>query len=967
MFLFAAALDKLLAFSAPFLGRGGGFTESVAMITQFAQLVIPVRGTPVDKATGLRQAVPALVGVAPPGWVVQVKVTRDDLAVVAAVVLAFDTPDRGAINIGDDKSVAGGRVHDDTAPFSGAAVPALDFTIRNALADEEQQSSSFDAGVEPSYFAILANSGVTAGNNGADSDGFAAVGAVRLVSLDALEQFLSPADFISDFCRGHLWLAVRVGGIRGINGVAASVRAAKAAPFGGADGFVSRPSAQPGAVALEVVVLITDAAVEGLPSERASALTLPAESGSRVKLDITGPEQQRGKVAGLAAELPVVQCAPAAVAVAAEAAAAAEAAEAAEAADFQSGQFFYPELWRQPAGGPDLERAACARRLGFGHHALDPEPGGTSWRMRWRTTRRLRRVEEVGILASLVAKKSRRCTRLEKEWRHEGMQKTYGNTKHGSRDLGFDSRAEECWPVATAAATGFSGAGGRAAGTPAWGCTAACSSAASAWLETPDCSQRFVAATPACPSMASSIGSTVAGGSAAGQLLPHPDSLKALDLLHLPQQALVQPTEAAGIFGASAAAAARLPDPRRSRLIRSADYGDSDLTDSEERACCKCGCRSLCCCCCSLRLLKNFRRCGCRHLSGSASDRNPGQKWKFSCHTCKSCQTVTPSWLMTRISKSCQASPLALSLSPPDRLSPSSPSTAIEAKPAASRRVSGGGNGMAYQVAAGFITLLASLRYLLLLLSPAVPLGAAAGDPVAPAKIPTRSAPDIACGSSSSISLLESQVRAPLPPPIRSVMAGRSANDLLDRHNISTAEAAFALPPTIKQIRGSRGDAMRFTQSQTGDSSAPAGRRPPNTNGSASRGQCCEAKEPLLPRPTEAIDDGAAADLPQEQQRQQRQRDDGGDGGSNLKGRKKIIRQARKHPTVDRIITFLQDKQVDDDHQDLIQDLQLPLLRKILNVIFITLGVVFLLGVIVVIIYTNIGKDDHGNGANRVE
>ncbi|PAA52337.1 hypothetical protein BOX15_Mlig000905g1 [Macrostomum lignano] len=195
-------------------------------------------------------------------------------------------------------------------------------------------------------------------------------------------------------------------------------------------------------------------------------------------------------------------------------------------------------------------------------------------------------------------------------------------------------------------------------------------------------------------------------------------------------------------------------------------------------------------------------------------------------------------------------------------------------------------------------------------------------------------------------------------------MAGRSANDLLDRHNISTAEAAFALPPTIKQIRGSRGDAMRFTQSQTGDSSAPAGRRPPNTNGSASRGQCCEAKEPLLPRPTEAIDDGAAADLPQEQQRQQRQRDDGGDGGSNLKGRKKIIRQARKHPTVDRIITFLQDKQVDDDHQDLIQDLQLPLLRKILNVIFITLGVVFLLGVIVVIIYTNIVAD-HGGSHRR--
>ncbi|KAF7232053.1 hypothetical protein EG68_08467 [Paragonimus skrjabini miyazakii] len=57
----------------------------------------------------------------------------------------------------------------------------------------------------------------------------------------------------------------------------------------------------------------------------------------------------------------------------------------------------------------------------------------------------------------------------------------------------------------------------------------------------------------------------------------------------------------------------------------------------------------------------------------------------------------------------------------------------------------------------------------------------------------------------------------------------------------------------------------------------------------------------------------------------------------------------------DRLIRFLEDKRVaDDDNGGELEDLQMPRLRKVLNIIFVTLGVCFLLAVIIVILYTTI-------------
>ena len=62
----------------------------------------------------------------------------------------------------------------------------------------------------------------------------------------------------------------------------------------------------------------------------------------------------------------------------------------------------------------------------------------------------------------------------------------------------------------------------------------------------------------------------------------------------------------------------------------------------------------------------------------------------------------------------------------------------------------------------------------------------------------------------------------------------------------------------------------------------------------------------------------------------------------------------RKNRTIDRIIRTLEDKRIQDSSQ--LQDLKMPLLRTVLNIIFVTLGVCFLLAVVVVIIYTQFAK-----------
>uniref|UniRef100_A0A1I8HCL6 Conserved plasma membrane protein n=1 Tax=Macrostomum lignano TaxID=282301 RepID=A0A1I8HCL6_9PLAT len=159
-----------------------------------------------------------------------------------------------------------------------------------------------------------------------------------------------------------------------------------------------------------------------------------------------------------------------------------------------------------------------------------------------------------------------------------------------------------------------------------------------------------------------------------------------------------------------------------------------------------------------------------------------------------------------------------------------------------------------------------------------------------------------------------------------------------------------------------RGETLLFTQQQqqqqqqqrsigTQESTGVRGRT--DLNGGSSSGGGDAIRQPLLL--TEASEQPTAAASLANKMTASASSSNGGGGGDKSK-RKQIMTRARKHPTVDRIITVLQDKRFEDDQADQIQDLQLPMLRKVLNVIFIALGVVFLLGVIVVIIYTSLAS-----------
>ncbi|CAH8588699.1 unnamed protein product [Schistosoma turkestanicum] len=69
--------------------------------------------------------------------------------------------------------------------------------------------------------------------------------------------------------------------------------------------------------------------------------------------------------------------------------------------------------------------------------------------------------------------------------------------------------------------------------------------------------------------------------------------------------------------------------------------------------------------------------------------------------------------------------------------------------------------------------------------------------------------------------------------------------------------------------------------------------------------------------------------------------------------KRRRFRRPRKNSKLDKLIRFLEDKRVKDDgNSEELEDLQMPKLRKVLNIIFVTLGVCFLLAVIIVILYT---------------
>ncbi|VDP71489.1 unnamed protein product [Echinostoma caproni] len=72
--------------------------------------------------------------------------------------------------------------------------------------------------------------------------------------------------------------------------------------------------------------------------------------------------------------------------------------------------------------------------------------------------------------------------------------------------------------------------------------------------------------------------------------------------------------------------------------------------------------------------------------------------------------------------------------------------------------------------------------------------------------------------------------------------------------------------------------------------------------------------------------------------------------------KRRRFRRPRRNSKLDKLIRLLEDKRVgdDDENAEELEDLQMPRLRKVLNIIFVTLGVCFLLAVIIVIMYTTI-------------
>ena len=94
-------------------------------------------------------------------------------------------------------------------------------------------------------------------------------------------------------------------------------------------------------------------------------------------------------------------------------------------------------------------------------------------------------------------------------------------------------------------------------------------------------------------------------------------------------------------------------------------------------------------------------------------------------------------------------------------------------------------------------------------------------------------------------------------------------------------------------------------------------------------------------------DDGAVVsgvDLPEEQQQ--------------IPGKKKMFKGPRRNSLLERIIEVLQDRRILEDSEDAhqLEDMKMPRLRKVLNIIFITAGVGFLLAVVIVILYTTFAR-----------
>uniref|UniRef100_A0A5K3F8W9 Uncharacterized protein n=1 Tax=Mesocestoides corti TaxID=53468 RepID=A0A5K3F8W9_MESCO len=75
--------------------------------------------------------------------------------------------------------------------------------------------------------------------------------------------------------------------------------------------------------------------------------------------------------------------------------------------------------------------------------------------------------------------------------------------------------------------------------------------------------------------------------------------------------------------------------------------------------------------------------------------------------------------------------------------------------------------------------------------------------------------------------------------------------------------------------------------------------------------------------------------------------------------KKKIFKGPRRSSILERFVALLEDRRIMESSEDArqLEDIKMPRLRNVLNIIFITSGVCFLLAVVVVILYTTFASN----------
>lgn len=98
--------------------------------------------------------------------------------------------------------------------------------------------------------------------------------------------------------------------------------------------------------------------------------------------------------------------------------------------------------------------------------------------------------------------------------------------------------------------------------------------------------------------------------------------------------------------------------------------------------------------------------------------------------------------------------------------------------------------------------------------------------------------------------------------------------------------------------------------------------------------------------------------------------------GKSIAGWGQMFKNSREYTVLKKVVRILQDNRLNSGDEETAQRLQdlnrsqtesYPILKTILNVIFITTGVVLLIAVVVVIIYTSLGKHNMTDSKHKKE